>query len=481
MTTSKISIPRILLLALSAFLLSCSHEQPTETPRDNPLDGRNPEVVPRVLSITTDFDGGFTNDLNPKIYIETELAYMVRYQVVQSVNSALNSPWQTLITSYSVDMSDINGEKIIGCQALALNGNTSAVVFTSIRLDTRAVISSFNWTATNEDSIIVEDQITFTLVTEDDALGNESGGTAYVEVEGWEQISLDDNGDGTYSFDFTVKEDTPLISDAQVSVYFVDRVGNVAQPVTALKSLTVWWTYVPGSEKTFPLGGSGESIVMCWIPPGEFLMGRQDDEQDSFSSESPQHPVFFSDGFWIGKYELTQGQWEAVMGDNPSHFIREDHPVEQVSWNDVQSFESTLENSFRLPSESEWEYACRAGTTTRFYWGDDETYVEIDNFAHYDRNDTEVETHPIGQKLPNAWGLYDMSGNIYEWCEDWYHNNYIGAPADGSARLSEWRNYRVGRGGCWDSHARECRSAFRNGVSPHNRSGNLGFRLVKDR
>jgi formylglycine-generating enzyme required for sulfatase activity len=468
-------------LLLGVFLLSCSHEPPTEAPRDNSLDGRNPEVVPKLISVATNYDDGFTNVLNPRIFIETEAACMVRFEVVQSVNSEISSHWEALDATHIIDLSGNDGVKLIGCQALALNGNSSDISHLAIRLDTHAEIISFDWIGTGEDTLGLNDLITFTLTTQNDALGNELGGTAIVDVVGWEPIELIDNGDGKYSLDFTIIEETPLIADAQVRVSFTDRAENIAQSVLALRNLTVWWVPVPGAEKSFPLGNSGESIDMCWIPSGEFMMGRQNGEHDSYDVESPLHQVSFSDGFWIGKYEVSQDEWEAVMNENPSQNKAANHPVEMVSWIDIQVFESIINESFRLPSESEWEYACRAGTTTRFYWGDDEEYDEISNYAVFIGNNSGNSTQRSGQKQPNAWGLYDMSGNVYEWCEDWYHNNYDGAPNDGSARLSPSRTYRVGRGGSWRNYAIECRSAFRNGVSPHNRSGNLGFRLVKDR
>lgn len=229
-------------------------------------------------------------------------------------------------------------------------------------------------------------------------------------------------------------------------------------------------------------------LEMVWIPAGSFMMGRYENEQASEANESPQHQVTFTDGFWVGKYEVTQAQWAAVMGNNPSYLTGDlSRPVEQVSWNTVQAFVTALNThvantgqgsgTFRLPSEAQWEYACRAGTTTRCYWGDDPSYTQIGNYAWYAYNSTS-QTHPVGQKLPNAWGLYDMLGNVWEWCEDWYHSSYTGAPTDGSAWVSPTSSNRVARGGGRVSIG-GCRSANRGGDHPSDASIELGFRLAR--
>ncbi len=244
--------------------------------------------------------------------------------------------------------------------------------------------------------------------------------------------------------------------------------------------------HTPGEEAMF--GG----IQFVWIPPGTFMMGSLESEQDRISNkghlnrlsnEAPRHRVTLTHELWIGKYEVTQSQWEAVMGSNPSCFIGDASlPVEQVSWNDVtgpNGFLDTLNHAnpgttFRLPTEAEWEYACRAGTTTRFYWGDDPSYSEIGAYAWYNGNSGGT-THPVGQKTPNAWGIYDMSGNVWEWCQDWY-KVYSARPV-----LDPWKSSvsadRVPRGGSWVNNGRYCRSADRYGDHPDNRNYGIGVRL----
>ena len=184
----------------------------------------------------------------------------------------------------------------------------------------------------------------------------------------------------------------------------------------------------------------------------------------------------------MSKYEITQGQWEAVMHNNPGeaqygnrYGVGDNYPVYYVSWNDIQQFEGRINDGFRLPSESEWEYACRAGTITRYYWGNDFDA----NYAWYTGN-SGGRTHEAGTRQPNAWGLYDMSGNIWEWCEDWYHANYNGAPDDGSTWVAGGGQYRLFRGGAWCVNASYCRSARRGNGLPANRDiyYGVGFRLV---
>ena len=243
-------------------------------------------------------------------------------------------------------------------------------------------------------------------------------------------------------------------------------------------------------EKTIMLPGD-VPLELVWIPPGTFLMGRYPGEQDSFDWQDPQHEVTIAYGFWMGKYPITQAQWEAVMGNNPSLFQGANRPVEWVSWNDIREEGGFLDRVnaahpghgvFRLPSEAEWEYAYRAGTTTRFYWGDDPDYTEIDDYAWYTSNsDTGSggQTHDVGQKLPNAWGLHDMAGNVWEWCEDDWHSSYEGAPADGSAWVDSPRGSRRGnRGGSWNTHALRCRAATRAKGGPDGRVRDAGFRVV---
>jgi len=227
-------------------------------------------------------------------------------------------------------------------------------------------------------------------------------------------------------------------------------------------------------------------LEMLWIPPGSFMMGSPEDEQGRMDNESPQHEVTISEGFWMGKYPITQAQWEAVMGNNPSDFIGDNRPVERVSWNDIRGANGFLEQlntiiprqNFRLPSEAVWEYTYRAGSTTRFYWGDDPDYTEINDYAWY-MDTSGGETQDVGLKLPNAWGLLDMAGNVLEWCEDDWHDIYIGAPTDGSTWVDNPQgNYRVLRGVSWGGRADGCRAAYRAGADPDSRNDYSGFRVV---
>jgi formylglycine-generating enzyme required for sulfatase activity len=224
---------------------------------------------------------------------------------------------------------------------------------------------------------------------------------------------------------------------------------------------------------------NGVTLEMVGLPAGQFLMGSPDSDPDASDDEKPQHQVEVN-SFAIGKYSVTQAQYEAVMGTNPSNFKNNpQNPVEMVSWEDAQAFCQKLSQitgkTYRLPTEAEWEYACRGGTTTRYYFGDDAN--QLGDYAWYDGN-SQYKTHPVGQKKPNAWGLYDMSGNVWEWCEDNWHDNYENAPSDGSAWLTNDNNSHIIiiRGGSWGDNPRACRSAYRNGLD--NRSHINGFRVV---
>jgi formylglycine-generating enzyme required for sulfatase activity len=271
--------------------------------------------------------------------------------------------------------------------------------------------------------------------------------------------------------------------------------------------------------------GDAEALSLLWIPPGRFWMGSLETEPERLDSEGPQHLVQLQ-GFFMGQTPITQAQWREVAGwqerpgerwgrqleTDPSLFQSyaeqgerlerlfetevntDNRPVEQVSWLDAMEFCSRLSQrtgrSYTLPSEAQWEYACRAGTTTPFHFGD----TISSELANYDGDYTYADgpkgiyrkqTTPVGMFPANAWGLYDMHGNVWEWCLDEWHANYNGAPADGSA----WVDYAEGeknkelekpkllRGGSWGNYPRLCRSAFRYIILPGLRSNYIGFRV----
>ncbi len=220
---------------------------------------------------------------------------------------------------------------------------------------------------------------------------------------------------------------------------------------------------------------------MVSIEAGEFLMGSPEGEEGGYSDERPQHKVVL-EGFEIGATPVTQAQYEAVMGNNPANFKGEKRPVEKVSWEDAMVFCEQLTKlakgsgrRFTLPSEAQWEYACRAGRQTAYYFGDDAG--KLGDYAWYAEN-SGSETHPVCEKELNDWGLYDMHGNVWEWCEDSWQGSYEGAPDDGSAWVDADGTFRVIRGGSWYDGARYCRSAFRRYDTPDNRSLNVGFRVL---
>lgn len=250
--------------------------------------------------------------------------------------------------------------------------------------------------------------------------------------------------------------------------------------------------------------GNGVTLKMVEIPGGNFVMGSPDTEIGRYDSEGSQHNVTVAP-FFMGKYEVTQEQWEAVMGNNPSAFKGAKRPVERVSWYDVVKFCQKLSQktgkTYRLPSEAEWEYACRAGTSTPFYFGDTITsdLVNYNGTYSYAAAPTGLyrkQTTDVGSFPPNAFGLYDMHGNVWEWCADPWHDNYQGAPQDGRVwdeknndnlyynydvlvNIKNDQGRRLLRGGSWGSNPDDCRAAYRYfNFAPDLRGISIGFRVV---
>ncbi len=244
----------------------------------------------------------------------------------------------------------------------------------------------------------------------------------------------------------------------------------------------------PGQELVLDLGvGDDVKMVFVWIPPGCFRMGTPDGEEGRGSDESPLHDVTLSKGFWMGKYEVTQEQYRQVAGETPSQFQGDKNPVEQVDWNDAQAFCRRVRQkalgslklkrlTCRLPTEAEWEYACRAGTTGRYYTGDAER--DLAKAAWYAKNSGR-KTHPAGQKKANAWGLHDMHGNVWEWCQDWLGDYPSGSATDPEGPASGL--YRVIRGGGWANGSYTCRAGDRSRDPPDRSSVHIGFRVVLSR
>jgi formylglycine-generating enzyme required for sulfatase activity len=226
---------------------------------------------------------------------------------------------------------------------------------------------------------------------------------------------------------------------------------------------------------------------MVLIPAGSFIMGSPDSESERWKNEGPQRQVNIS-GFAIGETEVTQGQWRAIMGSNPSGFSScgDNCPVENVSWDEAQAYIKKLiaktGQRYRLPSEAEWEYAARAGTSSRFHTGDcittDQANVRGDYCSNVDF--WQRRTLPVGSLAANAWGLYDIHGNVWEWVEDCWNDTYMGAPSGGIAWTGGDCSRRVQRGGSWHGGGWEARSASRSDGGPSAfRNDSLGFRLAR--
>lgn len=262
------------------------------------------------------------------------------------------------------------------------------------------------------------------------------------------------------------------------------------------------------TEDRLSLAVDQTPLDMVYIEAGTFLMGSPKDELGRLEREGPQHLVTLAQPFFMGKFPVTQAQWRVVaampqvdreLDADPANFKGDNRPVEQVSWYDAVEFCQRLEKAtgrpYRLPTEAEWEYACRAGTTTPFHFGQSIT-TDLANYRGTDweyegktysgaygdgpHGDYREETTEVGSfEVANAFGLYDMHGNVVEWCQDIWHENYEGAPDDGRAWLSSGeREYSVLRGGSWVSNPEFCRSAFRNRFAPDDSFNSVGFRVV---
>ena len=234
----------------------------------------------------------------------------------------------------------------------------------------------------------------------------------------------------------------------------------------------------PNRDEKYIANPIGIGMEFVYIKPGTFMMGSPSNESGRDSIER-QHRVTISSAFYMQTTEVTQGQWKAVMGNNPSIFKGDNRPVENVSWNDANKFIRKLNRKegtdrYRLPTEAEWEYACRAGTTTRFRFGDSDS--RLSNYAWYSNNSSS-KTHPVAQKKPNVWGLYDMHGNVWEWCQDRY-GDYPACHVTNPTGPSSGVDCFV-RGGSWNVAVWYMRSAGRHRHTPVNRCDSIGFRVAR--
>jgi formylglycine-generating enzyme required for sulfatase activity len=287
------------------------------------------------------------------------------------------------------------------------------------------------------------------------------GSTISAETGVFTWTPPEDQGDGKH--DVTVLVQGPDGQTAQTTF-----VVTVTRPTPPLEK-----------ELAFDLG-NGVKMEMVLIPAGEFLMGSPDSDKDALPAEKPQHRVRITKPFYLGRYPVTQEQWQAVMGNNPSRFNGATNPVTNTRWDDCQVFVQKLNGKltpgrtlFQLPTEAQWEYACHAGNATKYGSGDSEKRLaEYAWFGH-------SGTHPVGQKKPNAWGLYDMHGNAWEWCSDWFDDSYYKkSPSDDPPGPSSGASHAL-RGGGWGNDRLSFRVNQRCNIRPpyHNRGS--GMRLAR--
>ena len=280
----------------------------------------------------------------------------------------------------------------------------------------------------------------------------------------------------------------PTVSDSHTTDG--SGMGSFTSSITGLTANTTYYVraYATnsagtsyGEQKSFTtlqtFTVNGVTFEMVAVEGGTFTMGGTSEQgSDAYDSEFPTHSVTLSD-YYIGKFEVTQELWKAVMGSNPSYFNGSNLPVEQVSWNECQEFITKLNGltgkNFRLPTEAEWEYAARGGNRSGGYKYSGSN--NINDVAWYDNN-SGSKTHAVGTKSPNELGIYDMSGNVYEWCQDWYGSYSSGSQTNPQGPSSG--SDRVFRGGCWDFSARLCRVSTRDSRTPDSRRSSLGLRLA---
>ena len=287
-------------------------------------------------------------------------------------------------------------------------------------------------------------------------------------------------------------------TNALVSRLFIQNSGNVGigtnNPQSALHvaGMVTADNFLSSAAGVEPPSGITPILNMIWIVPGTFVMGSPTNEVGRSADEGPQTVVTLTKGFWMGHHPVTQGEYESLMNTNPSYFTGNlSLPVETVSWNDATNFCGTLTQReltagrlpggwvYRLPTEAEWEYACRALTTTRFYYGDDPTYSSLTNYAWWGcvgGGNSGCTTHPVGQKLANPWGLVDMHGNIQNWCQDWYGTYPGGSVVDPQGAGTG--TFRVIRNFSWANPNYAQRSAQRSGTTPTFAYNQIGLRVV---
>ncbi len=380
--------------------------------------------------------------------------------------------WESLAAAKSYTLPPGDGYKTVRVQFLDRADNRSLVYSDYIRLDTTAPTGGIAINAGA--STTISRSVTLALNWSDSGAGVT-------------RMRFSDNGSTWTSWESLKATRARTLPEGfgnhTVRVQYTDSADNYSP---------VYSDYIkliedPANTQTFMLPGN-VPLVMKWVPGGTFMMGANVAEDGSSPYEFPQHSVTLP-GFWMAKYELTKAQWTAVMNSTPwdgetKVLFDPNSPAVMVSGNDAQAFFTTVSTytgkTFRLPSEAEWEYACRGGKTTRFYWGDDPVYTAIGDYAWYKGScSTEPFAHAVGQKLPNAFGLYDMNGNVDEWCEDNFHTDYTGAPADGTAWVDSPRgSWQICRGGHWNEYNVNCRSAARMGYMGGS-SDYIGFRVVR--
>lgn len=275
---------------------------------------------------------------------------------------------------------------------------------------------------------------------------------------------------------------------ADVNTYFYKRclIYVLAGILSLQCSFTFYGSSLAATPKTYT---NSIGMEFTLIPAGSFMMGAHPVFDQGFkfdqaakADESPQHKVTITKPFYLGIYEVTQEQWVAVMGSNPSSNVGRNNPVEQVSSYDIQEFINRLNkmeghNRYRLPTEAEWEYAARAGTTTNYFFGDD--IEKLGDYAWY-RDNSDIKTHPVGQKLPNPWGLYDILGNARELVQDWYGETYYQESPEKDPQGPSSGEFRVYRGGSICGWFFPHRVAYRWRNPPERRHFNFGFRLAME-